>query len=65
MEKLQETDFVNLVWDVQLLRYHAGAHNLNKLGLANVRKPPAVGALVFLLWDIVITWGDEVQYIWP
>ncbi|KDR80974.1 hypothetical protein GALMADRAFT_241553 [Galerina marginata CBS 339.88] len=24
-----------------------------------------VGALVFLMWDIMITFADEVQYIWP
>ncbi|KAF8806838.1 hypothetical protein BYT27DRAFT_6610649 [Phlegmacium glaucopus] len=47
MESLQEADIVNLIWEVQLQRYHG------------------VGALVFLLWDIIITWGDEVQYIWP
>jgi Family of unknown function (DUF6533) len=25
----------------------------------------AVAALAFLVWDTVITCGDEVQYIWP
>jgi len=46
MESLQETDMVNLIWDIQLLRYHG------------------VAALMFLLWDTIISWGDEVQYIW-
>ncbi|KAF9038505.1 hypothetical protein BJ165DRAFT_1531593 [Panaeolus papilionaceus] len=24
-----------------------------------------VAAFAFLVWDIIITWGDEIEYIWP
>lgn len=62
-----ETDTVEMLWDVQHMRYHGGACqcNLKRPWLIFQVDSLAVAALTFLIWDTVITWPDEVQYIWP
>lgn len=68
--QLSYAENISLVWQSQIVRYTGGMYlsfwnlwfllNSSFSGFSY-----AVSALVFLLWDIIITFGDEVQYIWP
>ncbi|KAF8184402.1 hypothetical protein BJ912DRAFT_526439 [Pholiota molesta] len=39
--------------------------NISLVWQSQIVRYTGVSALVFLVWDIIITFGDEVQYIWP
>ncbi|PPQ94707.1 hypothetical protein CVT25_009562 [Psilocybe cyanescens] len=58
-------DMVWITWEIQQLRYNGGKNQSLLSYSLSVYRIVAVGALALLIWDIIITFPDEVHYIWP
>jgi hypothetical protein len=61
---------VQMIWSTNLnageFAIHAWVPFSKTSGIGAILTPQATaGALALLCWDICITFGDEVEYIWP